>query len=326
MVSVPAAVRSRLPVPALRRWFPVLFLLLALAGCKDARLAYVDRLLVSDGDAGSQRLGLSSERIAASAREALQEHGRIGLVDPDKGGTGDQAPWHARVELVYVRTLPPVIAPAADDGVQPMRAEVAVELTLTHGAGSRIVGEGRAQHEFLAGGAEDARSKAFATALDEALADASKQVGLHLETAGKTDEQLVSDLASGEAQRREYALRVLADRKSPVALPHLLERLNDPDRTVQLRAVGGLVAVGNPQAVPALVEATLGRDPSFVVQVIYALAEIGGEEAEAYLFTASTGHTEEMVREAASEALASLRAERLASASAHAAQPARGAP
>ena len=293
-------------------------LLLALAGCKgESRLAYVDRLLVSEADVGSQRIGLDTERIAASAREALQEHGRVGLIDPGARSGGEGAPWHARAEVVYVRTLPPVIAPSGGDGVQPMRAEVAVELTLTRGAGSRIVGEGRAQQEFLAGGALQARDDAFSTALDDALADAARQVGLHLETADKKEGELVADLSSGDGQRREFALRVLADRKSPVAVPHLLERLADADRTVQLRAVGGLVAVGDARAVPALIDASLGRDPSFVIQVIYALAEIGGEEAEAYLFTASTGHMEDLVREAAGEALANLRAERLAAASTH---------
>jgi len=308
-------------MPALRRWLPVLFLVCALGGCKGgSRLANVDRLLVSDADSGTQRLGLGSERIAAAAREALKAHGRVGLVDPGTGGEGDAAPWHARVEIVYVRTLPPSVAAAGGGEVEPLRAEVAAELTLSRD-GNRIVGEGRGQEEFPPGGAD--REEAFAAALDAALADAARQVGLHLETAGKPDADLVSDLSSGDAQRREFALRVLADRKSPVAVPYLLERLQDPDRTVQLRAVGGLVAVGDARAVPALIDASLGRDPSFVIQVIYALAEIGGEEAEAYLFTASTGHGEEMVRQAAGEALASLRAERVASAHA---QPPQGQP
>ncbi len=318
MLSVPAAVRSRTPERLISRRFPALNLLLLLAllaGCKSGdRLAYVDRLLVNDADLVSQRLGLTSQEVAASAREALGEHGRIGLLEPGDA-RGDDPPWQGRVELVYVRTLPPMVAPAEGNGMQPMRAEVAVELALTRGAGSRIVGEGRAQQEFASGGAEAARAEAFAQALDDALAEAAKQVALHLETAGKADDALVADLEAGDVQRREYALRILAERKSPVAVPHLLERLEDADRTVQLRAVGGLVAVGDRRAVPQLIDVSLGRDPPFVIQVIYALAEIGGEEAEAYLFTASTGHQEEIVRDAAKEALDSLRAEKLAAAS-----------
>ncbi len=315
MVCVTAPARSR--IAALRgALLPVLLLLLTCTACKrDDRLGFVDRLLVSEADLGSHpRLSLGPEDLAASAREALEEKGRIGLLDPGEKPAGGVEPWHARVELVYLRTLPPVLAPSGDDPNLPLRAEVAVELALTRGAGSRIVGEGRAQQEFLAGGPES-RNDAFRKAIDKALAEAAGQLALHLETATRTDQELVAELASADGQRREFALRVLADRKSPVALPYLLERLEDSDRTAQLRAVGGLVAVGDHGAVPKLIDATLGRDPSFVIQVIYALAEIGGEEAEAYLFTASTGHPEEMVRRAAEEALHSLRTERAATAS-----------
>lgn len=308
--SPPAACRRRLLRALHGALLPALLLALALGGCKqDDRLAWVDRLLVSDVDLGSHpRLDLEADDLVKSARKALQDHGRIGLVNPGDKGRGGIEPWQGRVELVYLRTLPPVMAPAGDDASQPLRAEVGVELSLTRGAGTRMVGEGRAQQQFLAGGPE-AREKAFRLAIDGALADAAEQLALHLETAARSDEELAAELGHADGQRREFALRVLADRKSPVAVPHLLRRLGEADRTVQLRAVGGLVAVGDERAVPPLIDATLGRDPSFVIQLVYAIGEIGGEDAEAYLFTASTGHPEEMVRRAAEESLQTLRRE-----------------
>jgi len=306
------------PAPLLRRsglralhgaWLAALVLLVTLgAGCKrEERLAWVDRLLVSEVELGSQpRLQLESKELAALARKALGNQGRIGLIEPGEKAPGGAEPWYGRVELVYLRTLPPVMAPLGDDASQPLRADVGVELSLSRGAGSRIVGEGRAQQHFLAGGPAE-REAAFRKAIELALAEAAEQLALHLETATRSDEELVAELSSSDGLRREFALRVLADRKSPVAVPHLLQRLDDPDRAVQLRAVGGLVAVGDPRAVPALIDATLGRDPSFVIQLVYAIGEIGGPDAEAYLFTASTGHGEASVRRAAEEALASLR-------------------
>src|SRR5690606_42120220 len=97
---------------------------------------------------------------------------------------------------------------------------------------------------------------------------------------------------------------------SAAAVEHLIPRLEDEDRNVQLRTIGALAEIGDPAAVTALVDATSHKDPGLVIQIAYALGEIGTEEAEAFLFTASTGHPEPAVRRAATEALESLRRRR----------------
>ena len=316
-MSPPSLVGGHGPLRRLRRaLLPLIAAALALGACKrEERLAQVNRILVSDAQLDSHpRLDLDPGAVATLARKALEDHGGFELLDPDEEGRPGDPAWQARGEIVYLRTLPPVMAPAGDDASQPLRAEVGVELSLTRGAGTRIVGEGRAQRPFLAGGPE-ARESAFRGALAEALEAATTQVALHLETATRSEDELVAALQSPDGQRREIALRVLADRRSPAAIPHLLERLAQDDRNVQLRAVGGLVAIGDPKAVPALVDASIGRDPSFVVQIAYAIGEIGGAEAEAYLFTLSTGHPEAIVRQAAQEALDGLRTRARATAS-----------
>lgn len=292
-------------------WFRsglVLLLLVALGACqRGQRLAWVDQVVASEADvAGHPWLGIGPEGLKERTFAALDRTGKIGTLEKGATPPGDASAWSARLEITYVRTLPPVDATVRPDAGHPLRAEVAVELALGRGASSRVVAEGRAQRDFAPGDPE-VRAAAFSEALDGALDDASGQLVLLLDAATRTDSELVAELSSEEGPRRDFALRALAERKSPAALPYLLQRLEETDRTAQLRAVGGLVALRDIRAVPKLIEATLGRDPSFVVQIAYALGEIGGEEAEAYLFTASTGHPEEGVRRAAAEALAGLR-------------------
>lgn len=282
---------------------------LLLAGCKsDERLAWIDRITVSEAELASHpRLDLDPDSIAQTVRSALRDHGAFGLTEPGSTGKDGKDARQVRVEIVFLRTLPPVMAPAGDDESQPLRAEVGVEMVLTRRGDPRIVVDGKGQQPFLARGPA-ARQSAFTQALDSAIRDGVGALAMHLDIAGKSEAELVAQLQSPDGRRREMALRVLAERKSPAAIPHLIERLQQEERDEQLRALGGLVAVGDPLSVPALIDATLGADPGFLIQLVYAMGEIGGKEAEAFLFTASTGHQEDAVRAAASEALAGLRA------------------
>lgn len=283
----------------------ILLLLLAVSGCKrNERLAWVDRLTVSEGDAaGSPWLGVGGNGLKDRTLAALAATDRIGVLREGQQAPDDRT-WSARVEVVYLRTLPPGDLQALD--LPRQRAEVALQISLAKEGEQRIHGEGRGIQDYVAGD-PDVRAAAWSQALDAALEDAASQLSFHFDLSSKNETELVAVLQGTDSKRRDFASRILAERGSAVALPYLLERLDDADRTNQLRAVGSLVAIKDPRAVPRLIEATLGRDPSFVAQIAYALGEIGGEEAEAYLFTASTGHPETRVRQAAKEALAGLR-------------------
>lgn len=290
--------------------FLALLLAQAVTACdRRERLAWIDRILVSDTDSTGARLEIDPSVLAAATHEVLSREERFGLLDPGDDPPGKEEPWTGRVELVYARTLPAPRAAALGAAPGGARADVAVELLLSRGAGFRLVGEGRATREFPLGD-QEARTTAFRDAVQEAVARATQEIVLQLEFTRRSDGDLARDLASSDGRRRNLAMRILAERKSPLALPYLIEQLEEGDRSGQLRAIGGLVAVGDPRAVPALIQATLGRDTPFVVQVVYALGEIGGDEAEAYLFTAANGHPEEAVRRAAAEALEGLRAAR----------------
>jgi len=183
-------------------------------------------------------------------------------------------------------------------------------------------GSGRAVTGADAGNDSSARLAAFAAALQVALEDASRGLAWQLESRRKTDKELVGDLADPDPRVRDYAVRSLADRRSPAVVPQLIARLEDDNPAVALRAVGALVAIGDRRAVEPLIEMTRKRPPQLVAQVLYALASLGGPTAEAFLYTLESGATDDEVRHAATDALAELRRKR-DDASAHDVRPAR---
>lgn len=283
--------------------------LLAATGCKRAepQVVWVERVAVSEADvAGHPSLGIGAEELRKRTATALEQTHRLRVMPQGESVPDGEQPYHAGVELGYARALPGPSPDAPDAAPDSLRAEVGVELWVAKQRGERLRGSGQGRRTF-APGDPDLRGTAFEEALQAALTEAASEVGLQLEAAAKSDEQLLADLKASDPQRRDFAIRALADRRSSAAIPLLEERLADPDREVQLRAVGALVTVGDAAVVPALIAATAQKDPSFVASVCHGLGDLGGAEAEAYLFTASTGHPEIAVRRAAEEALKTLR-------------------
>ena len=281
----------------------------ALGACTrpEAPVTWVERVSVSEADvAGHPSLGLGAEELRKRATAALERTGRVRVMPQGERVPDGTEAHHAAVELSFVRALPGPPPDAPDAAPDSLRAEVGLELVLARSRGERLRGKGQGRRTFVPGD-PDVQGAAFEGALHEALASAAAELAQQLEAAAKTDEQLLADLRAQEPRTRDFAIRALADRRSVKAVPLLVERLRDPDREVQLRAIGALVAIGDGAAVPPLVQATSQRDPSFVATVCHALGDLGGPEAEAYLFTASTGHPELAVRRAAEEALQALR-------------------
>ncbi|HWV37150.1 MAG TPA: HEAT repeat domain-containing protein [Vulgatibacter sp.] len=278
----------------------VLLALAASWGCRDraapAGEPFVPVEVASDRLATTW-LGIDAPAVASRAAAALRGTGRLAPIAPDAKEA--EAAWTPRLEIAFVRALPP-----STEGGLPA-ADVGVRLGLARASGDRLRAEGRGQAD-LPPGDPVGRQDRFRRALDAALADASSQIAAQLQAVGLSDEELIDQLSSDDPMRRDLAMRTLADRQSAAAIPALVARLRADDRDLQLRAVGALVEIGDPAASAALVETTTQRDPAFVIQVIYALAELGGPDAEAYLFTASTGHPDPAVRAAAAEARRAL--------------------
>ncbi|WP_050725285.1 HEAT repeat domain-containing protein [Vulgatibacter incomptus] len=287
-----------MPKPA-RLWFAILALALAGACSKLPQgVEVVTGLEIEASDEMLAPLGLSRAEIIDRLRTGIEGSGRLAIREAVPKGYEGRT-WRARIEILRVRVVPSGNA----DGLS--LADVALRMNLTSSGGDLLRGDGRG-HEDLPPGASARRQDVLRRSFDAAVGQAVRQLGVALEAASKTDEELVAALQSPDADRRDFAMRQLGERKSRLAIPALVERLRADERPLQLQAVGALVAIGDQAAAPALIDTSAQRDPGFVVQVIYALGELGGHDAEAYLFTVSTGHPDEAVRGAAAEALENL--------------------
>src|SRR5438045_6185140 len=122
--------------------------------------------------------------------------------------------------------------------------------TAARGDVERLVAEGGARVPTNADDSLDpgARHAAFSAAVEAALHDAVTGLAAQLDARGKTDDALLKDLSSADARVRDYAIRVLADRRSPAAVPQLIARLQDANPEVARRAAGALIALGDRRA------------------------------------------------------------------------------
>jgi len=261
----------------------------AAAGCRKAPGGC---LVTGMSVADPQSAALDSEDLRRAAIQAFQRTPgfRVELGEEGRGARR----CRATVALLDARVLP--------SGA----TEALVALSL-------VAGEEEAAMREVARYAEPLRvGEGPAEALRRAVAGASGRaaaaLGLALAEADKPTAELLRDLESSDPRTRDLSVRVLAERRSPAAVPALLERLADPDPAVVERAVGALAQIRDPRAVGPLIGLTQRREGSFVTQVVLIIGDIGGAEAEAYLDTLAAGHPDPAVRSAAREALASLRA------------------
>ena len=123
----------------------------------------------------------------------------------------------------------------------------------------------------------------------------------------KMDAQaLLGELAGKEAWRREFAVEELGRRADPASSTALVLKLKDPEKAVALKAVGALVALGDPSVVPSLIDYAKGKDPATQIQMIFAISQLGGRMAEGYLFVLAGGHADPQIAHAAKEAFDEL--------------------
>lgn len=140
-------------------------------------------------------------------------------------------------------------------------------------------------------------------ALESAASRALDETAIAIAARTKSDEELVSDLASADAVRARVALDRLAARRHAAAYEPLVRLVRAPDDEESLRALGGLVMLDDVRVVRPIIDEAERRDLSYLLEAIYALGSIGGEDSEAYLFTLDSGHSDGRVRAAAREAI-----------------------
>lgn len=266
--------------------------LLASACDRSPALPAVGPVRVAEGALAEplREAGLDADRIAAAARTALA---RAGFPE----GDGEKA-LRVRIDVLSVRLAPPRAAGGTSS------VEVVVEVGLTPPAG----GQGTAHRESAAGAAPLAGdvAGAWSAALADATRRAAEGLAIDLAQEKKSVEQLIADLDGRDPRVREAAVRVLADRRSPAAVPALIARLGDADPEVRHRAVGALAQIRDARAVGPLIDVSRRGDPAFTARLARIIGDIGGSEARGYLQTLEAGHVDPQVQAAARDALADM--------------------
>jgi hypothetical protein len=310
--SSPAATSRARRAPEAQRCSALVLAVLCALACNrvPSGATVVGRLAVSEGNlASAPELGSTAEQTTLALRRALEATGKF-VVREEQGAKTARV----RLEVELARRLVALQPQGLDREVAEVQVSLELMLPDAHGELERLVAEGAGRRpteaEATAAGDPTTRLAAFDGALAAALRDAATSLSWQLEARRKGDAELQRDLSASDARVRDYAVRALADRRNPAAVPLLLARLEDESPDVVRRAMGALVAIGDPRAVRPLVDLTRKRPPQFVAEVLYALGSLGGAEAEAYLFTMESGAPEDEVRRAASEALADLRRRR----------------
>jgi hypothetical protein len=250
-------------------------------------------------------LGWAVSDVQTLFSDTLRDSHRFELLEEDEKGRREKQAWSLTLELPFTRE-------ALKDGSAYSFAEVGASLTLERGGGEsvqsyEVVGLGEVRVE---GKGPEARREALREALRRALAQVTAAAALQLKAADREDAALLRDLRSQDERVREFALRVLADRRNPAAAPLLVRRLQDEDPEVVRKSMGARVEMKALTAVPALIELVKDQEIGFVQEVVFAIGEIGGVEAEAYLFTVAQGHDQPDVQAAAQQALDTLYASR----------------
>jgi hypothetical protein len=121
------------------------------------------------------------------------------------------------------------------------------------------------------------------------------------------ESDLIGTLKSSDERLQLFAVQRLGDRKTKAAVVPLIALLDEKTKPeLALRAIGALIAIGDPRAAEPMIELAHNKDPQFVLQVVFALGSLGGPTAEGYLVTLASGHPVEAVRRGAEDALAEL--------------------
>lgn len=281
-------------------------LLGASAGCRGRERCAIEGVSLGAGLPAEQmaEMGLQGEELRQAAQEALRASGGFAVAGREQPGSGPRC--RATVALLDARLAtrrPPEGPPES----AVTRMEVALELRVEPAEGD---GFGEAVRWGEPARGAEPPAQVLRRAVAGAAGRAAAAVAMGFAEMRKRDAEVIRDLDSGDPRLRDYAVRVLADRRNPAAVPRLVARLKDPDPEVVERAVGALGQIRDRRAVVPLIELTYRREPPFVAQLARIIGDIGGPEAEAFLATLASGHADAGVRRAAREALADLRRSR----------------
>jgi len=288
----------------------IVLVALSLGACRSREPSFLVERVTLEGATVEDNalLGWSASDIQALFADQLRQSRRFELLEDGKEkekGRRVEGAWTLSLELPFTRE-------ALKDGSTVSVAEVGATLALERRDEEavqhyEVVGLGEVRVE---GKDAESRRKALREALRRALVQVTEAAVLQLKATERPDGALQQDLLSQDERVREFALRVLAERRHPAAAPLLISQLQHESPEEVRRAIGVLAEMKARAAVPALIDLMKDREIGFAQEVVYAIGEIGGSEAEAYLFTVAQGHDQPDVQAAAQQALDTLDASR----------------
>lgn len=118
--------------------------------------------------------------------------------------------------------------------------------------------------------------------------------------------QILKDYVNGTAMPEgevATAIRKVAQEKDESAKPFLKRLLKGRNLRLSVQALQALATLGASDSIDAITDFAERKSPELRRHAIEAARRIGGQHAAAWLFTLSTGHSDEQVRESARLAL-----------------------
>ncbi|MCU0698595.1 MAG: HEAT repeat domain-containing protein [Myxococcaceae bacterium] len=268
---------------------------LAVSACSRAEKPVVSKVEI-DTFEGREIVGWEAGQLVGRLEAALQRAGFTLLVDGAPVPKGAR-PWRIAIAARIDEPDPQAEAPGSAMVVLSFKQK---------GDPDRFEVEGGEQTRAASNEIEAVQAAAV-KALDLSLAEAAAEARATIDLARLPDDALAPKVSDADVAVRAAAVRLLARRQHPAALPALLERLASDDLTVLRRTIGLLVDLKDPRAVPQIIEASRAKNPIVQREIVFALAAIGGDEAEAYLDVVATGSDDELIKASAEKALSELR-------------------
>lgn len=283
-------------------------LLLALAACtkgKEGRPIVSVQVLDRAGIGVDPSLHLDRAALERASVEAVEKLGGYTVRKPAEGEVGWQLT--VGVQLTAERAARP-----DDAGVIPkdhvFRA-VGVTMKLEALEVNKQTGvRERYESEALLG-RNAAMLDPFDALTEDAIREAARYIGLELELARASEEEIARKLDDKDLHVRARAIVIAGERKLKSAVPALIKIVSDDAVPLDItaKAIGALVAIGDERAVGPLIDSARRRPAAYLGQILFGVAQIGGKEAEAYLYTVASGHADPEVRRNAEDALADLK-------------------
>lgn len=262
-------------------------------------IVYVD---IVDKVSAQENLPVPRVALERGAKAAMQDWSDFAF----REAQGDEEKWQLdlRVGLVTERRADPEASRAPDADVVHRAVGVTLKLHAL-GATERVPSNVRVSALITR---DEAREVPLAKLAEDAVVEGGHRMQTAMDLYWGPESAVQAGLKSEVEWKRGISADAAGARalKSAVSPLISLVKAKDEAPEIVVKAVGALLAIGDPRAAPAIIDACRHQSPRYVVQMLFALGVLGGRQAQGYLFTVQSGHPDPAVREAAASALEEL--------------------